>query len=345
MSIQNEEMTKWLILSKIEEDNNTLGVLDGISKHPNMLSSAEDKTIFFHEFRKYFQVEKDDYDLVDKLHKKISDFHFSEQGDSLFVGIKFENSIISIGMNGSFSIVKQTDNGFEFTKHSYDRYKGFISKVLSDMHKDMIDLSPKLKVNQAIRAATNAENLRRELRIKNVPPMPEDFWEAIQRLADYSENFQEFQILLRPNMDDISDRCLTRLGRASEILERDPDLLSDDDYEFTVYRCLPAGKEIEAGDWVTTDIEYAKAHISNVKGEWEIIERSIAGNELIVGADPLEMYYAPRSIWGDLRSIQDVWKSVTYRKPMKYESMERIVNRALKEQGLTSKDVSAEYSI
>lgn len=334
----SQEITMWTILSSIKETGSVLESIEGLDNHPNVVFGLGGYEYGFKEVKNFFDIDSEEFDQVYNIIDKISAFH---EKDQFIIGFKDENEIISIGLKGSFCIIeKNKESELDITTMSFDEGGGFLSRLLSKMHSDMIELVPKLKREKVIRDAQRAENLRRQNRIKNVPEMPSDFWKAIHELADYSENFMEFKLLMSCAMDDISDRNLTRLGRASEILLDESDLYLNSRCEVAVYRCLPKGCSIEEGDWVTTSYDYALMHASNVRGEYEVVEEYLPGDELICGADENEMYYAPREIWGDCESLEDVWKSVTYRKRMAYEPMERIVNRALKKEGLEPLDKS-----
>lgn len=328
----SKEITMWSIMADIQESGDILSVIEGIENHPDVRFGLDNSQLGYKVIKDEFNLGLNfDSDEVDTLIDKIKNY----KGGSI-IGVKTSDSLISISLGGDFQEIAKNESGMlTIENFGFEDAKGYLCRILSKLNKDMVEITPHLKREKIIRDTVRKERIRRDNRLKNVPEMSPDFWQALHDLGNYADNFEEFKLLLSPAMDDISDRNFTRLGRASEILDEGlVDLYSNQDIEITVYRCLPVGEEIEAGDWVSTDYNYALSHSSNVKGEYEVVEASIPANEIICGADTCEMYYAPRDIWKDCESLVDVWKSVTHRKRMKYEPMERIVNKALKENGL-----------
>lgn len=332
----SKEVTVWTLIEDIESSGNVLSSVEPIENHPDVRYGMDSDQFGFNTIRDEFNLSNlnEDFDEVDRVFKHVKAFD-----QMSILGIRTPTSLINLGINGDFQeITKVDDKTLMIETLRFEESKGYICRLLSKLNKEIVEITPELKRDKVIRDAKIAEKIRRERRIKDVPEMPADFWQAIHCLSDYADNYQEFKLLLAPAMDDISDRNLTRLGRSSEILDVDAsDLYSNNSCLVTVYRCLPTGEDIEAGDWVSPDYDYALSHSSNVDGAYEVVSAEIPANEIICGADPSEMYYTPVDVWEGKESILDVWKSVTHRKKMNYEPMERVVKRALKKEGFDIK--------
>jgi Fe-S cluster biosynthesis and repair protein YggX len=192
--------------------------------------------------------------------------------------------------------------------------------ILSRVFREIREQDPAIQEQQRIEKIKRTEINRRQRRLQDVPKMPADFDTALQELADWAENFEEFKAALTPDMFDISDRNLTRLGRATMALE-------PDEYEtagrgdVTIYRALPQGEEIEAGDWVSFNEDYAAGHETNVGEEGgETISVEVSGEEVYwYGADENEWVYIPEGTW-HVDSLEELWDNLTEgKKPLRYK--------------------------
>lgn len=203
-----------------------------------------------------------------------------------------------------------------------------LSRLFSRLNKELVNNDPKLAEERARKAFIRLETEKRQLRIKNVPAMPENFWDAVRALANYATCFEEFKQLLSPAMDDISDRNYTRIGRAADRLYPDVDTLGDG--MVRVYRCLPRGCDIETGDWVSLDRSYAKLHESNVQGKASTVSRLVKASDVICGADGNEYIYVPEDTWGSASSMEQLWETLTKnRKPHLYPDIEMLADKAM----------------
>lgn len=190
--------------------------------------------------------------------------------------------------------------------------QGVTLNIFSELFRKARNTDPAEIEAQRVRDLRTKETRRRQERLKDIPAMPADFDQALQELADWSENFEEFKKALNPDMFDISDRNLTRLGRATMSL--DPEFeTAGDEGTVTIYRALPEGEDIEAGDWVSFDEQYAAGHESNVGEEGgTTVSIEVPADEVYTpGADENEWVYIPKNTWGDIESIEELWQSLT----------------------------------
>jgi len=177
---------------------------------------------------------------------------------------------------------------------------------LADLHHDIF-----LK-NDAYRAQLENDKKRRfyNLRLERIEPLPEDFDEALAHLASYSSCYKDFVKLLSPNMMDLNDRNRTRIGRATTALFPDQCINLAGAGDLTLYRAMPKGMEIEAGDWVTTGKEYAEEHLGRWVEGGVIVELYVPGDEVWSHAeDPNEMIYIPKDTWS-VDSVRALWESL-----------------------------------
>lgn len=202
--------------------------------------------------------------------------------------------------------------------------EGLTLNILSRVFNDIRDKDPAVQEKQRVDKLRGDEIRRRQNRLKDIPEMPHDFDTAIQELADWAENKEEFKQALAPDMMDISDRNLTRLGRATMALEPD-EYEQADRGEVTIYRAMPDDQEIEAGDWVSFSEEYAAGHESNVgESGAHTVGVEVDGKDVWwYGADENEWVYIPEGTWGNIESVDELWDSLTDgSKPDKYPTIE-----------------------
>ena len=190
--------------------------------------------------------------------------------------------------------------------------QGITTNILSKLFRDARNADPVEIESQRVRNLRTTETRRRQERLKTIPEMPADFDQALQQLADWSENLEEFKKALNPDMFDISDRNLTRLGRATMSLTDEFETAGTEG-EVTIFRALPEGEEIEAGDWVSFDEQYASGHETNVGEEGgTTVSVEVAADEVYhPGADENEWVYIPNDTWSDITSVDELWQSLT----------------------------------
>jgi len=201
---------------------------------------------------------------------------------------------------------------------------GLTLNIFSRVFNDIKNKDPAVQEEARDAKLRTAEIRRRQDRMSDIPEVSADFDLAIQELADWAENFEEFKAALAPDMMDISDRNLTRLGRATMALE--PDEYEQASGDVTIYRAMPVGEDIEAGDWVSFNEEYASFHESNVnEGDGaNTVAVEVDGKDVWwYGADQNEWVYIPEGTWGNIESIEDLWQSLTDgEKPDSYPEIE-----------------------
>lgn len=207
--------------------------------------------------------------------------------------------------------VKKLSNDIDPNSDMTDN-QGLTINILSREFRNVRAQDPATQEKERVESLRRQEIRRRQDRLQNIPEASPDFNQALQDLADWAENFEEFETALSPNMFDISDRNLTRLGRATMALE--PDFYENaGSGEVTIYRAMPEGEEIEAGDWVSFNEEYAAGHESNVDdGRAQTISMEVDGTDVWwYGADENEHVYIPEGTWGNAESLKEVWDGLT----------------------------------
>ena len=221
--------------------------------------------------------------------------------------------------------------------------------LISGVFRDVRNNSPEEQAKQAEERARLEEERRRDRRIQDAPKLSGEFNADLKTLADYAENFEEFKRLLSADMLDISDRNRTRLARAlialdpdaeraSTIMEQQPDMVEDaqrygtpsekaaanalnsKSKRVTIFRTMPSGAAIEAGDWVALVKSYAQSHSGNVtEGKATTRQKTISKDDLYwYGADFNEWVYVPSDTWGNYTSLEDVWQDLAGDKPRTY---------------------------
>lgn len=227
--------------------------------------------------------------------------------------------------------------------------QNFTVNTLSGVFRDVRNNSPEEQAKQAEQRARLEEERRRDRRIQDAPRLSGDFNADLKTLADYAENFEEFKRLLSADMLDISDRNRTRLARAlialdpdaeraSTIMEQQPDMVEDaqrygtpsekaaanalnsKSKRVTIFRTMPSGAAIEAGDWVALVKSYAQSHSGNVtEGKATTRQKTISKDDLYwYGADFNEWVYVPSDTWSNYTSLEDVWQDLAGDKPRTY---------------------------
>lgn len=208
---------------------------------------------------------------------------------------------------------KEVDPNSDLSKN-----EGMTLNILSKVFRDIKNSDPAEQQRAEQQRAESKETSRRQQHVKDVPMLSPDFDTALQELADYAENLEEFKTLLNPDMFDIGDRNRTRLGRATMALEPD-EYENAGSGEVTIYRALPEGEDIEAGDWVSFDRQYASGHETNVGEEGgDTVAMEVEGSDVWwFGADQNEWVYIPPNTWS-VDSIEELWGELSPDKPLKY---------------------------
>ena len=248
-----------------------------------------------------------------------------------------DNKLLLVGADGeAVNIMTGKESGKTIVMDlpKEDGMPYYLFRVLGKLSQEMAKNDPEEVARREQAAARAQEINRRQQRIQSIPEMPEDFWDAMKALADWSQCREEFIEALSPSMFDLSDRNLTRLSRAMMSMDCFQDdgtfeRVGDEGESITVYRLQPMGCEIEAGDWVTTDPAYAQMHESNVKGRFYVQELEVDGGEVWWDqTDVHEAVYIPEGLWGAYYDIEQVWESLTEGlKPDTYDELTQLTSR------------------
>lgn len=262
----------------------------------------------------------------------------------------YSNSkLLSHIMTESGQVYRVIHSKNEVAPLTEEESQNFTVNTISGIFRDVRNNSPEEHAKQAEQRARLEEERRRDRRIQDAPKLSGDFNADLKTLADYAENFEEFKRLLSADMLDISDRNRTRLARAlialdpdaeraSTIMEQQPDMVEDaqrygtpsekaaanalnsKSKRVTIFRTMPSGAAIEAGDWVALVKSYAQSHSGNVtEGKATTRQKTISKDDLYwYGADFNEWVYVPSDTWGNYTSLEDVWQDLAGDKPRTY---------------------------
>ncbi|MDK9793758.1 hypothetical protein [Vibrio sp. D431a] len=182
----------------------------------------------------------------------------------------------------------------------------------------------------------DVQNLR-DRRLEDYPELSGDFWDDLETLYRYTDNFEEFNALVAgTNTHNLRDRHLTRLGRATLGLKDNH--TEDDLCSGTMYRAVPLNvTEIEAGDWVAVDESYAIDHMRGLEGNGEkshVISAESGDNGMVMVTDGNEYTYVPEGLWGGAANLKEVWSEMNVEnKPERYPSVESMYENKLKASG------------
>lgn len=175
----------------------------------------------------------------------------------------------------------------------------------------------------------------RLLSLKLDPELPDEFWDTIHYVYNWSKNGAEFKSAFNGyDVSTSSCRQLERVARASYALD-EPNNHSDE--SITIYRALPQGYVIEEGDWISTSESYASGHESNSpQGKGITISENVYFDEIYETSSQLEMIYVPRGTWKGFESLDEVWKAINNdNKPSQHPSINK---RTLSEIMIEQKD-------
>jgi hypothetical protein len=259
--------------------------------------------------------------------------------------------------NVQLIIAKEADKGFAMDAegHAYTIFKGRVidhkqkdaSEAVKMSHNMLRNLIGEMRNNDPAEMQRRQEQERRDAienarakRVENAPKLSGDFKADLQALADYAENFEEFERLLTADMLDTSNRNRTRLARATialepnaitaaNVVENEPALVEDyslygtpgekavastlqsKSKQATIYRGMPADQKMEAGDWVSFSKAYAKGHESNVDGKAATKQKTVSKEEIYwYGADVNEWVYVPKGTFGEVKTLRELWESL-----------------------------------
>ena len=192
-----------------------------------------------------------------------------------------------------------------------------LERYINDLHYQFNNSQPEDIINNDLKRRTESVRRQRQVKLKQLPPVPDDFWEAIEHMANWSSCYDEFKALFKHSMFDLSDRNLTRLGRATVALNF-PN--KENNEEVTVYRALPTGYLIEEGDWITTQQDYAEIHLQKCLNNQGInLAENVRADEIYDTGDPNEQVYIPKDTWKNFDSLKEIWDSYNVtNKPTNY---------------------------
>ncbi|MFS1426997.1 hypothetical protein LMH73_007500 [Vibrio splendidus] len=313
-----QELNRWDFAHKLRNESDILNSAEHFSSHSDCLEFSEQN------FIKLFGRVTNNAPSCEQSFKDICSFLVVKNAEQPMYLIENDNKVVCVSYSG-YCVISDENESIQLPP---EKAIHLLSRLFGSLNKELIDSDPALSLERSRNEFIRHEIEQRQLRIKNVPLMPEDFWSAVRELANYATCYDEFKQLLSPAMDDISDRNYTRIGRAAERLYPDIDTLSDG--KVRVYRCLPSGCDIEAGDWVSLDRDYAKLHESNVQGKASTISRYVNGTDVICGADGNEYIYVPENTWGSSTSIESLWETLTKnRKPHSYPDVNMLADKAM----------------
>jgi len=231
--------------------------------------------------------------------------NFKKSDDSLLFAIQKEHSIILVGEKATaVEVLFTTDKNF-IMKHT-DEYMSKLCKVLNRIHHEAYLNVPENVINVDYEQRLAKAQHQVKVVFDTLGPIPDEFWPALNLIADALPNYEAFhEQLFNVSMFDLSDRNFTRLSRATIALGNEN---KQSNSIVTVYRALPYGYTIEAGDWITADKHYADAHLEKtLDGQGCIVSIDINEDELYETSSVNELVYVPRGIWRDCRSLKDVW--------------------------------------
>lgn len=254
----------------------------------------------------------------------IADIHASKgKRGFVYQNAKVEDSTVYFLSSGICHAIQKGNDGdkvfeMEYTGHS----SGGVMRIFSEYLNDLKKRDPVQTILSEIAQLEDAEFRRKQDRLKNAPPCPANFDEAIKHIYDYAESREEFfSLTLGADSVDLSDRNRTRLGRAMLGLpdnKKDVSTVGKRRESITVYRASPKNTRIEAGDWVTLSRGYAMGHAraynENVKNKDEILtvsQKTVSADSVIWDGSSLDEYfYVPSDIWGDLKNEDDLWNKI-----------------------------------
>jgi hypothetical protein len=248
--------------------------------------------------------------------------NFKTEDDSLLFAIKKERSIILVGQKATAVEVLFTKDKNFIMKHTDDDMSK-LCKVLNRVHHEAYLNVPENVINKDYEnRLAKAQHRAKELFIA-LGPIPDEFWSALEFIADASPNYEAFhEQLFNVSMFDLSDRNFTRLSRATIALGNEN---KPSDSTVTAYRALPDGYSIETGDWVTTDKQYADDHLEKkLDGQGCVASIEVSGDTLYETSSVNEQVFVPRGTWDNCESLKDVWDMYNHnKKPDGFEIKKR----------------------
>ncbi len=203
-----------------------------------------------------------------------------------------------------------------------------LTKICRGIH----EADPEFVHNRQAEAIRRKELHRRERRLREPPALSGSLDADFDTLAQWCECFAEFEALMNASMLDCSDRNRTRLARACIALEGHEHAPPG---ELTIYRAMPVGCDIEAGDWVSLREQYAERHVRySMHGERAVIESLIVdGTEVwSYAGDPDEWVYVPGNTFSDaIKTLHDLWIALGQgHKPRDYPDIGKLVEIELR---------------
>ena len=250
--------------------------------------------------------------------QNLLDNHFDNEKPAFLIAVK--RAIIVYTQTGK-SVEHFYGSQKKFIEISKDQ-DDTISKaftILSRLHKEHRLSTPEGIIANDLKKRTFRAEQARDTRVQSITKVPSDFWEAIDHIAQWSTCFEEFNAVIENNSSilDSSNRNLGRLSRAILALDN-PNKLSDE--QITIYRAANHNAQIEEGDWITTNPNYAETHLqNNLFSEGDIHEITAYLDEIYDTSSENEQVYVPRGTWKDFDSLESVYETITQNnKPMHY---------------------------
>lgn len=286
------------------------------------MHNLERKTI--EELRELVISHADVFDIPDlsNIHKLENRNHFTPEITKLAcakLSIEGEKPIVWVnssesddigylfGDNGGVLTVLSLDGDLDVFYDNKEQGKTQVNNIFNSLYDDVLMQDEDFRRNREEKKIHDSYRNR----LSNMPEVPDDFYDALQFIADYVTCYDEFQKILSPNMMDGSERNRTRIGRAAIALNPEHFDNMSRLGDVTIYRALPFGSDIEAGDWVTPYKSYAETHLSKTVKEGEILEMTVPGDEVwSYASDPNEMIYIPKNTWA-FSNTYDLWQSLT----------------------------------
>lgn len=249
---------------------------------------------------------------------------FLGEDESFAFGIKKENDVTYLyGTNGSQVIFFEGDDSPFYAKPgeiTNSMYKAVASRINEQLRQ-----TPEMLQKRARKKAVREG----QERINALQYVPDDFDEALQLLYRTVASYEEFRGALSPSTLNMSNRNLTRLGRATIAFDDDPVNYADMG-DVTIFRACPPDSEIGSGDWVTLNEQYAIEHAERFSDEgFEVISENVPGSHVFTDEnDENEQIYVSNNTWS-VESTIELWDALNVdNKPQKsYEEKSQSYRR------------------
>jgi hypothetical protein len=250
----------------------------------------------------------------------ISEFNKAFPEEKIAMHVTSEVTLTTIGNNGGVLSTHIFDDN-EVMFEPSEREKGLllIERTLRTVTYELNNSGEENIIKNDIARRQSLAKIKRDKKINAIVDIPNDFLDAIKYTTKKSSCFEEFKAILKNSMFDMSNRNLTRLGRATQSLD-EKSRNNEDSTETIIYRALPIGDFIEEGDWVTTNEDYAQIHLeAHLNGNGIVLPINVRADEIYSTADEKEQIYIPKETWGECESLREVWDEFnSSNKPVSY---------------------------